>query len=96
MLKNLLLLAIFTLFTVVALVIFNVYHNSTATKISEDLTKKVTPIDSSFDTQTLEKLKTREVIDVDLSEKVAVSSPSPVINVPIEPSTPSATVSPSP
>lgn len=73
MLKNLLLLGIFTLFTVSALIIFNLYHSSTTTKIADITSKRIVPISPKFDTETLNRLKSREFINVDLSESIPVS-----------------------
>jgi hypothetical protein len=76
MLRNLLLLGIFTLFTVAAYIIFNLYHSATTTKVAESTSKIVTPLVPRFDSETLDKLKTREVVSVDLSERIATTTPT--------------------
>lgn len=81
MLKNLLLIVVFTLFSVVALIAFNIYHNVTTSKISEDAAKQVIPITPSFDKETLNQIETRRVIQADLSEQPAISGPTPTANL---------------
>lgn len=38
---------------------FSLYHNYVTSTISEDLQLKITPIDGSFDTATIQKIKSR-------------------------------------
>ncbi|HEX8931684.1 MAG TPA: hypothetical protein VF810_00845 [Patescibacteria group bacterium] len=52
-----------SLFIIVVLWVFsNIYHAYVTTTISPDLQLQITPIDPNFDTATLSKLKSRQVI----------------------------------
>lgn len=57
--KDLLVVAIFTLITVMAWIVFDVYHaavTSTITQVQEQL---ITPLDPEFDQQAINGLKAR-------------------------------------
>ena len=60
--KDILFLFISTFILVVAWIGFNIYHKWATSTISADLQVQIKPIDPNFDTQTIEKLKTREQI----------------------------------
>ncbi len=72
MLKNLIFLFVFSTFVTIVWIGTTLYHNSTESKISESNLKKIEPINSVFDLETLEKLDTRQEIPVDLSEQLNI------------------------
>ncbi len=100
MLKNLLYFAIFTTLIVSSWVVFGIYHSSVTSTITPDTTLIITPIPSSFDTKTINNIKTRQIIPADISLArsggVASKSGTPSINIPsptsviVNNSTPSA------
>lgn len=105
MLKNLLLLSGFSTFVVVVIIGLNIFHNNTLSSLSEHTQQHITPIVSSFDSQTLNELKEREPISVSLTTKSSIISddarpvtdtstptPSPSTN-PTSTSSPSGTLS---
>lgn len=73
MLRNLLLIAIFTVFTVFAWIGFSVLHQLQTSTISKDTTIKIDPITPTFDRKTLEKLQTHKEQPADLNEKVIIN-----------------------
>lgn len=79
MLKSLLVIAIFTAFTVFAWIGFTIHHNITTSTISEDVNIRTEPITDSFDLQTFEKLKSRTNIPANLEERIIQILPSPTI-----------------
>lgn len=100
--KNILYIAIFTTFAVVSWIGLTIYHSYTKSTVSTDVTVKVTPIDESFDIDSLQTLKTRKTIPADLSQSIKVSSPSaaasPTPTPTLKPTlsiTPSASIRPS-
>jgi hypothetical protein len=74
MLKNLLLLSAFSAFAVVVIIGFNVYHNFTLSSLPSITKKRVVAIPATFDKATIEELKKRKPITVDLFEKTQVVS----------------------
>lgn len=73
--KDVLFLSI-SMFVIVALWVgFNIYHAWATSTISEDLQMQIIPIEASFDTDTLNNLKTREKIEplIELSAQVSAS-----------------------
>lgn len=76
-----------SLFAVVtAWVAFSIYHSFTTTTISEDLQMQITPINPTFDTETIESLKSRKKI-VPLFQtdgKQEASTPATLTPTPIE------------
>lgn len=97
--KNILYIAIFTTAVVISWLIFGLYHNSTASTIAPDTRIIITPIPPKFDSDVISKIKTRQVVNADLStDKKAASStptitqkPTPTIQPTKQPtSTPSA------
>jgi hypothetical protein len=61
--KDLLVLSISIFVVVVLWIGFNIYHAWATSTISEDLQLQIIPIEGKFDTQTLNKLKTRKKIE---------------------------------
>lgn len=57
--KDIFYISLSSFILVVAWVGFSVYHKWTTTTISEDLQMQLTPIDATFDTQVIQKLKSR-------------------------------------
>lgn len=74
MLKNLLLLAGFSTFVVIVLVGLDVYLKSQESTLPKTTQQHLTPINPNFDKETLEKLKGRDQIIVNLEESSAVTS----------------------
>lgn len=78
-------------------IIFNVYHNSVTSTISEALGIRILPINPNFDTQTIEKLKKRKqvppVVESRISGKLATES---AITPTIPPIPSPSIISPSP
>lgn len=72
MLKNLIFLFGFSTFVIIVWIGTTFYHNSATSKISESNQRKIEPIDSNFDLETLEQLDTRQEIPVDLSEQLNI------------------------
>jgi hypothetical protein len=52
-----------TFITVVAWIGFNIYHITATSTISEELQLQIMPIDPSFDSKTIDKLKSRDRVD---------------------------------
>lgn len=77
--KELLLLLISTFIIVVTWIIFNIYHSSAKSTISEKLNIQIVNINPSFDTNALEKLKERRRVDPTF-EIVKESSESVVLS----------------
>jgi hypothetical protein len=67
MLKNILYLSIFTTVVVAAAVFLSIYHNFTSNSVSADTTIQVEQIPDSFDATTVDAIKDRKVVPVDLS-----------------------------
>lgn len=74
MLKNLVYIAIFTLFVSSLWVGLSIYHNFSSTTISKDLDIQIVPIADSFDVSAINILKKKQLIEVNLAQ--TVSSPS--------------------
>ena len=68
MIRNLLYFAIFTTIIVASWLIFGIYHFTITSTINEDTGIIISPIPGKFDQATIDKLKTRKQIIVDLSE----------------------------
>lgn len=58
--KEVVILTLVIFLTVVALIVFGVYHARSATSISESDFEKVIPLTPTFDSQVIEMLKKRE------------------------------------
>lgn len=75
--RDFLFIAIFTFVTVLAWIIFTIYHTRVTSIIEPTLKEKIEPIEPRFDTQTIDVLKKqRKPVNL-LPETVA--SPSPTI-----------------
>ncbi len=103
MLKNLVYIAVFTLFVSSLWVGLSIYHNFSSTTISKDLDIQIVPIADSFDMSAVNILKKKQLIEVNLAQTVSSPSakitPSPAANI-ITPSpqaklTPALTATPS-
>jgi len=68
MIRNLLYFAIFTTIIVASWLIFGIYHFSVTSTINEDTSIVITPIVGKFDQATINKIKSRSQVLVDLSE----------------------------
>lgn len=68
-----------TFLTVVAWVSFSIYHIWVTSTISEIDAQAITPIDPKFNTATIDKLKSREVIEplYQFNEKVKENTATP-------------------
>jgi hypothetical protein len=74
MLKNLLLLSGFSTFAVIIIIGLNIYHNHELSTLPSTTQVHVVSIPGSFDKKTLNNLKKRVPINVDLLEKSSVVS----------------------
>jgi hypothetical protein len=83
--KDILFLSISSFIVIVAWIGFNIYHIYVTSTISEDLQLQLTPISPVFDTQTIQKLQSRENINP-VFEMQKTISPTPFV-----PSAPSPT-----
>lgn len=80
MLKNFLFLLYFAILTttvVASWIGFSIYHNFSSSTISVDTGIRITPIPSNFDKKTIDSLKERKQINVDLEEEVILPSITP-------------------
>ncbi len=66
---------------VVVWIVFSLYHTYVTSTISDDLQMQITPIDGSFDTATIDKLKSRTkttpLAAINQASSSAAISPSP-------------------
>ena len=74
MLKNLLLLSGFSTFVVIIVVAFTIYHNSLLPTLSSNTQHHTTAITPTFDKKTLDTLKKRTPLSVNLEEKSSIIS----------------------
>lgn len=77
MLKNLFYFAILTTVFVLSWIGFGIYDNFTKSTISSDTQIRIIPISSTFDTKTIDSLKTKKIITVDLQESITYPTSSP-------------------
>jgi len=66
---------------VVVWIAFSLYHSYVTSTISDDLQMKITPIDGTFDSATIKKLKSRTQVEplsaINAASSSATPSPSP-------------------
>lgn len=74
MLKNLVYIAVFTLFVTGIWVGLSIYHNFSSSTISKDLDIQIVSIDDTFDTSAIDILKKKQLLDVSLSQTVSTAS----------------------
>ncbi len=74
MLKNLILLTGFSTFAVIVIIAFNIYHNFTLSSLPTVTQQRVVAIPATFDKKTIEELRKRTSIPVNLSEKTGIIS----------------------
>lgn len=74
MLKNLLLLTGFSTFVVIIIVGLDVYHKYTLSTLPPKTQKNIVPIESKFDKTTIDSLKKRTPVPVNLQERSSVTS----------------------
>lgn len=91
--KDLMLLLIPSFIMVAAWVIFNIYHSSVSSTISENLNMQITPISPTFDTKEIEAIKKRDSINPTYEFKGASPTPLPIL-IASPSSTPIPSVSP--
>lgn len=72
MFKNLLLLSGFSAFVVFTIIGLNIYHTRVTSTIPDATKIKSTPIDPIFDEQTLQSLKKRTGVTIDLTSRSGV------------------------
>ena len=60
--QQLLLVSLYSLIIIIAWITFNLYNNSVTSTITQEQQTQITPIDPTFNEQTIEKLRTRENI----------------------------------
>ena len=66
--KNIILFSGVTFFMVFAWISLSIYHNQTTSTITPNVQTQIAPIVPKFDTQTLNNLKTRTPVEVNLSQ----------------------------
>ena len=93
--KDILYISISSFVLVVLWVGFNLYHAYVTSTIEPDLQIKILPIEPRFDTETIEKLKTREKI-TPLYESDSASPEAVVAPLPTSPELPSVSEAPIP
>lgn len=84
MLKNLILFSGFTLFVVATWIGLGIYHNTTTSTVSQTTNLRVLPITPSFDKDTIDELKERKEIIVNLREGAII--PSDILDLQSTPS----------
>lgn len=81
--KNFIYLSILTAFVVLCWIIFSIFHNSTTSTISQDTSITINPIKPLFDLKTLDQLKQRKNLSVNLETEIAsgssIMTPTPSI-----------------
>ncbi|RJQ27469.1 hypothetical protein C4577_01410 [Candidatus Parcubacteria bacterium] len=77
MLKNILYIGVLTMISVFVWIGFNLHHSNTTSTIEEPTSIRINPITASFDTKTIDSLKSRKSISIDLKEVLKISTPSP-------------------
>jgi hypothetical protein len=71
--NDILFILISSFIVVVAWIGFNIYHIYVTSTISEDVQAQLTPITGSFDTQTLQQLKSRDKVNPKFERNAAAS-----------------------
>ena len=96
MLKNLLLLSIFSVVIAVTIVTINIYLGQLKTTVSPSVEKIISPISPSFDVQTIKELRQRISIPVNLNDKSEAknSNENEIVNTATRSAKPSITASP--
>ncbi len=79
--KDILFILISTFVVVVIWIGSNLHHIWATSTIKEDLQLKLTPIEGSFDTATIQKLKTRERVNPLYERQATPSTPTPVVSL---------------
>lgn len=74
MLKNLIYLSGFSLFVVIVIIFLNIYHANITSTLPATTQQHIKPISSTFDTKTLDELKKRTSITINLDDLSAVTS----------------------
>lgn len=74
MLKNLIYLSGFSLFVVIVIIALNIYHTVTISTLPTITQIRVIQITPTFDKTTIDNLKKRKQISVDLTEKSTITS----------------------
>lgn len=83
MLKNLAYLAAFTTFVVLVWISLTIYNIFNASTINSNVTEQIIPISPNFNNQTIEDLRSRLQIPVDLGQNIATQSASPTPTPPL-------------
>lgn len=104
--KDIFYIVLSSFIVIVIWIVANLWHIQNVSKLSDSVIMQTTPITPSFDTQTLQKLKTRSQTSPDFSIKnnaspSATPTPIPIVSpVPTTiitpPVTPSTTLTPAP
>lgn len=81
--KNIVYLAILTTVVVASWIGFSVHHSYTTSTIGSDTKIRITPIAPQFDKTTVERLRAKKVINVDLNQKRIIVSVTPEITKPV-------------
>lgn len=77
--QDILFVLISSLIVVIAWIGFNIYHIYITSTISEEVQAQLTPIDGIFNTNTLQKLKSRQQVNpaFEIQRTASQSAPSP-------------------
>lgn len=88
--KDILFILISSFVVVVAWIGFNIHHIYVTSTISEELQLQLAPIDARFDTDTIQRLKSRQRVNpaFEKQETASPSAPSPAVQPSIEAETP--------
>lgn len=81
--KNFIYLSILTAFVVLCWIIFSIVHNSTTSTISQDTGIIINPISPRFDLKTLDDMKQRKNLSVNLEEEITSGSAATPILTPL-------------
>lgn len=88
MLKNLAYLAAFTTFVVLVWISLTIYSIFNGSSINSNVTEQIIPISPNFNNQTIDSLKSRLQIQVDLGQDIATQSaqptPTPLLPTPTQ------------
>lgn len=63
----------------------SIYHNAVSSTISEDVNREILPIAPTFDTKTINKLKSREKITPSFDAREVIPTPITLPNIPNPP-----------
>lgn len=80
--KDILYLTASLFFIVIVWVASNIYHAAVTSQISENLQMQIIPIEATFDTETIQKLKTRREISPNFETTTPTQASPPAAIIP--------------